>query len=98
METDSKEVIDLISSEVTECHPDAIILREIQLLLRKSWVVELCVCPRDGNIVADILAREAQKSQVDLLIYRLPPRIIRERFSREILFSDVVVSSVNVTK
>ena len=96
METDSREVIDLISSEVIECHPDATILREIQLSLRRSWVVELCVCPRDGNIVADILAKEAQKSQVDLLIYRSPQRIIRERLSREILSSNV--ASVNVTE
>ena len=58
-EIDSKVVFEWVSRHMDCNHKYAALLRECHLLLRRNWEVQLHLIFREGNMVADCLAKRA---------------------------------------
>ena len=56
---DSTEAVHLIKFEVHEMHKDISLIMEIKGMLERKWCVDVRVFHRDGNGIANLLAKRA---------------------------------------
>ena len=57
VESDSKDLVDLIQRDISAAHRDANLIEQVKCLLANEWVVEICHISRNKNKAADIMAK-----------------------------------------
>ncbi|XP_028770142.1 TMV resistance protein N-like [Neltuma alba] len=72
LRSDSAEAVRLIKFEVPETHKDIALIMEIKGMLEWDWFVDIQVFHRDGNGIAELLAKRALNGAMGLQI--LGPR------------------------
>ncbi|XP_028242349.1 uncharacterized protein LOC114420733 [Glycine soja] len=83
--TDSKLTLDLISGEITTCHPYAALLTCIRSYKGQNWSISFALTFREGNHVADWMAKKGASSEESLQLWdSCPPTL------DTILFSDAI--------
>lgn len=84
-ETDSKLTLDLISGEITTCHPYAALLTCMRSYKGQNWSISFALTFREGNHVADWMAKKGASSEEPLQLWdSCPPTL------DTILFSDAI--------
>ncbi|XP_028760956.1 uncharacterized protein LOC114719610 [Neltuma alba] len=83
IESDCCEVISAVRAETPIEHHDYAVLTEIRGLLLRSWKVELVLCDREANAVADAIAKEAGTLMHDLRILQSLPDGARHLIQEE---------------
>ena len=73
LEIDSTSAIALIHNTNAECHPYASVLKHVQSLLQRAWVVKIQHIYRERNRAADFLASLGHGLQLGVCFYDLPP-------------------------
>ncbi|KAK4271783.1 hypothetical protein QN277_020424 [Acacia crassicarpa] len=59
MESDAEMVVSLINNPIPTSHPDVDVIREIKAMLGRNWEVQLRWIPREANMAADYVAKQA---------------------------------------
>ncbi|KAF7815331.1 non-LTR retroelement reverse transcriptase-like [Senna tora] len=73
VESDNRNVINLICNRYDGAHPLRNILSRIRELLNRDWHMKIKHVFREGNMVADCLARHAHSIPPGLLMFNSPP-------------------------
>ena len=73
LESDSSSAISLIQKESIERHPFASVIKRVQYLLTREWVVHISHIFREANNAADFLANLGYSVQLGVCFYDIAP-------------------------
>ena len=73
LEVDSSSAIDLIKKESNSRHPYASVIKYVQQLIHRNWVVKVQHVFREGNRAADFLASCGHEVHLGCCFYDFPP-------------------------
>ena len=76
-EVDASLVLHLVKSANSSCHPLSSLIDDIRDLLNRNWRCLLQHSLREGNFSADCLAKLGCDLDVDYMVYREPPDVVR---------------------
>ncbi|KAF7843966.1 putative ribonuclease H protein At1g65750 family [Senna tora] len=83
LEYDSLLAIKLIKDPPGEAHPSASLILKITSLLNREWEVRVHHVYREGNVAADLLARNCNSSSREMLLYRSPPIFLVQALEKD---------------
>ncbi|KAL4311250.1 hypothetical protein GQ457_01G038400 [Hibiscus cannabinus] len=84
VQSDSMEAVNLLKKSQTS--PSSLpLVRAIENLRKRSWELSIHWTPRQGNNVADALARQQDPHRKDLIIHEEPPPAILQFLNNDIL-------------
>ncbi|KAF7809227.1 putative ribonuclease H-like domain-containing protein [Senna tora] len=94
LESDSLLAIKLIKDPPGQAHPSAALILKIISLLNKEWEVKLRHIYREGNMAADLLARNCTNCSRETCLYRSPPNFLIQILEKDRSGTTVVRLSV----
>ena len=77
-ESDSQVAIKLVKEPLNSFHLYASIILRIKDILMRDWEVEIHHIFREGNMLADLLAKKGAQGRERLVYWEVPPQDVKD--------------------